>query len=189
MNNNFIKEIDKDTSITLVVGPAGSGKTTYTRANADQYDQALYHDEWVELSYRHPMAVIGVSHLFPTSPHNEYGYEKINKDIVKQCLRENPTLNPILINFFKTKFSIMMSRLYRQRVGDIIIECPFLDENIRALKETYGDKFKVVCMKTQRADIIGRLIDRGWDDERMKMSLGFQFKEFKTNKDLIDEFV
>lgn len=180
----------KETNITLVCGLAGSGKTTHMLDVQGQYNEAIFHDLWVEEQYKVPQVNVAIASLFPCSEYErQQGYKQLNKAKVLEYLQHYPNLNTVLANYFKSKFSIYISTLFRNDRGNIIIECPFLDDNIRALKSTYKDQFHIIRVETDIKEIMKRLRARGWDEKRIGLSLGYQLRECRQYKDLIDEVI
>jgi dephospho-CoA kinase len=177
------------TQVTLVTGPAGAGKTTFTQAVEQAYDFSIYHDYWVEEQYKVPWVSAAVAQLFPSILPGPTGYSKMTKELVLAALKEDPMLNTVLANYFKSKFAIYISTLFKKAMGNVIVECPFLDENITALKDCYEERIKVLYVKVSVDEQIKRLKERGWDDNRIGLSQELQRRMMADFMELIDEYV
>jgi dephospho-CoA kinase len=168
--------------ITLVTGFAGAGKTTFIRSVQQAYKFVYIHDEWVDEQYNSPCVRAEVQMLFGGSfPQENF------KEAVKLKLREQPELNPILANYFKAKYCMLMASLSPWD-SPSIMETPFLSDNLEALKKAHPGKINVVWINTPD-DLEDRLKARGWNDERIDLSLEMQRKDFKKYKHLIDDYV
>lgn len=174
----------KPTKLTIVCGLAGSGKSTFVRSVEQAYADSIYHDMWVECQYDVPQVKVIVNSLF-----TEDELEYIDKPTVLKYLKEYPELNTLLANYFKSKFSILLASKLHRELGELIVECPFLDENIKALKNTFKNRVRVILIDTHKDLIIERLKHRGWDDNRITMSLMFQKLQLDQYEHLVDEYV
>lgn len=175
-------------SVTLITGCAGSGKSTHCKKVEDQYDIKIYHDEWVSAQYfgnktvqRHMM------NIFPQAHCNL----DINKRNIIKWLKEEPKLNILLKNYWMVAYCNMISAaLIRYRSTDvkILMECPFLDDNIKALKEIYGDELTIKWVATPE-NILIRLKDRNWSNLRIANTIGNQSAEYNKYKHIVDECI
>lgn len=172
------------TKLTIISGLAGSGKTTFCKSVEQAYTDSIYHDEWVEQQYKLPWVSAIIRFLFKIGKTPRL----VDKSIMRGWLKEKPELNVILANYFKAKFVMYLSSILQGETGSIIVECPFLDDNIRALKKTYPDQVTIVWMKTSD-EIINRLEARGWDATRVVLSVQMQERMYHANKDLVDGYV
>lgn len=173
----------RDTTLTIVCGLAGAGKTTFTKSVEQAYSDSLYHDMWVEEMYDTPWVSQLVRCLFTGELRNEI----VTKADVLEWLSEKPKLNIVLSNYFKSVYSAVLATKLQRKYGSVIAECPFLDENIAALKETFPGRVHVIWIDEKYYIIEPRLRKRGWSQERINMSLDFQLEQFSKYKHLIDD--
>jgi len=172
--------------VELVVGVAGSGKTTYCNSK-DAH--RIFHDAWVTEQYQDEEVECDMRNIF--YPH--LNFARVNKKSIGALISTNLEYNTLLRNYFKIKFvfyildaAILATGLEKNL---FVIECPFLDENIEALKKLYPDKLVVTQVTASEETIKDRLIARGWSDERIAMSHEYQLAELSRFKYLVDNVV
>lgn len=175
----------RDTTLTLVCGYAGAGKTTFTRSVEQAYSDSLYHDLWVEEMYNTPWVSQLVRCLFTGKLRNEI----VTKADVLEWLSEKPKLNVVLANYFKSVYTAVLATKLQRQYGNVIVECPFLDENIKALKEAFPGRVHVIWIAEKFHIIEPRLKKRGWSQERISLSLSFQMEQFDKFTYLIDDII
>jgi dephospho-CoA kinase len=172
--------------VELVVGVAGSGKTTYCKSKDAHM---ILHDDWVTEQYHDTEVQYDMSNIF----YPNFNFSKIDKKLIGVLIQHSPAHNTLLRNYFKVKFShyILDAALLGTGMEKnlFVIECPFLDENIEALKKLYLNKLVVTQVTASEETIKARLVARGWSDERIAMSHEYQLAELLKYQHLVDNVV
>lgn len=166
--------------VKLVIGVAGSGKTTYCKKQS----QFLIHDDWVNDQYikNHDLNRIVVDMFHP---HIQPEFSK--SDLVAALKKDN-TYNVFLKNYFQVLYAVVI-KTYLDRTDSTVpmyIECPYLDENIEALKKLYPKDLEIVWVDTTKEIIFQRLKERGWNQARIQLSLFDQLQDLEDFQELID---
>jgi len=169
--------------ITIVAGLAGSGKTTYVKSVASDYEFTYYHDEWVNHQYKAQCVQSDIAMLLGCDP----SVEDFKAEVQKQIYAKSE-LNVILANYFCSKYACLLASLTEWKPMHIA-ECPFLDENIKALKTAYPHRVTIKWMDTSHHVIGERLRARGWDQNRIDFSIKMQSKQFLQYGNIIDEYI
>ena len=178
------------TNITLIAGLAGSGKSTHCNKIEKDFDFVMHHDQWVdeffqEVSHYDNEFVFQLMMYFPEAKLPS----DITKDNIRKWVFEDPKLNILYSNAWKVKFCFVLAAFMKdKREFNILIECPFLDENIKCLKDMYPNNIKIHWMETNK-EIIPRLEKRGWSDDRIMQSMMYQDKYFYRFKGIIDKVI
>ena len=176
------------TRIDIICGVAGSGKTTHMNKVKDQYDYAMFHDEWVRDFFDNadPYSNEFLFQLFMLFPQAQLPSD-INKENLKKWLFESPEINVIYSNAWKNKYVLVLCAFMKDtRAYNIVAECPFIDESLVALKKMYPGQIKITWINTSKDTII-ILKDRNWSDERITQTISTQNQDFTDFKKYIDE--
>lgn len=176
-------------SVTLICGCAGSGKTTHCKKIEDDYNIKIYHDDWVATQY-HANKIVK-RHMMNIFPQAKCASEISKSNIIK-WLKEEPKLNTLLKNYWMVAFSNMISAALISFGGtdsNVLVECPFLDDNIKALKEIHGDELIIKWVSHEPDILYSRLEARGWDDDRITKTLLTQVGQSIKYGGILDEII
>jgi dephospho-CoA kinase len=169
---------------TIITGVAGTGKTTHLMDRADMYDFYVLHDEWVGRNYVECQAVqYDMLHIFPKAG----GVHDITKPNILKWITEEPERNVLLSAYWRSRFNLLLSSHLQQPLTSIV-ECPYLDDGIEALKNLYPDHIKIIRIKAHE-NLIGRLMERNWSEDRINKTISMQDRMMVKYEHIIDEVI
>lgn len=158
--------------ITILTGCAGSGKSTQFFARKGSYAYTIAHDEWAAAQYMDPDVKEQIARLLPS-------YAQVTKASVKTFILPDVEKNTILKNFFKVRFCLQLILLANSLTrSSILVECPFIDDNLIAFKNMFPDRVSIEWINCGDLENRRRLLDRGWDTERIDQTLKSQNAEY-----------
>jgi broad-specificity NMP kinase len=169
---------------TIITGVAGTGKTTHLMDCAHMYDFYLLHDEWVKKEFIECTSVrYDMLQMFPEAD----GIRSVTKVNILKWITETPERNVLLTAYWRSRFNLMLSSHLQQPLTSII-ECPYLDDGIEALKMMYPDDIKIIRIRAHE-NLIGRLMDRNWSEDRINRTLSMQDAMMVKYEHIIDEVI
>ena len=177
-------------NVILVVGVAGSGKSTYCEklCNEMQKSFIVSHDEWVHSLYDDRGTQIGLKAILGV---DSYQGDLTRKDVLSMILK-NPIHHNLVSAYFRNRFIFekLVPLLVRGPEDDtVIVECPFICDTIGAIKYAYGDTFEIHEVNVPRETAFERLYERGWDEDRIWFSYDQQSEDLGYYSGLIDKSV
>lgn len=173
-------------SVTIISGIAGSGKTTHVAKLEGEYRNVLYHDEWVKQQLTLEAVKLELLDIFGDMSDYE---DDMTIENIREWLVMNPSRNVLYSNFWKVRFAMCINNLL-QNGASTLIECPFIDENIASLKERFPNKLVIKWIEPpEHSELVRRLENRGWSDERIKFSLDMQIDTMTQYSLIIDEII
>lgn len=173
--------------ITIVCGLPCSGKGDFVNSVAQAYELSYLHNEWIEDQYKAGCVRDDIATLFggclKYDPRAKGDFHRA----VNEAIEKFPSLNAVLMNYFDAKYACLIAALAPYEAKNII-ECPFLDANIAAIKEAYPENVHIIWMNTPD-DIEECLKSKNWNEERTARTFKIKTEMYARFKGIIDEYV